>query len=148
MEIDLLARAGITCSNCHSHFCGLCISIACSGLWQRDGEELGFFRGFHHIGSVTGSNDSPCKLMQSVADVLLVLVCLTSRDCFYCCGLSDGTVLLPVSTHHLSQDTIQSNGPIRVQVLFKVIYTVARFADALLHSHSLSLVGFRALVAK
>lgn len=148
MEADLLARAGVTCSHCDSHFCGLYISVARSGLWQRDGEELGFFRGFHYIGSVAGSNDPPCKLMQSVADVLLVLVCLTSRDCFYCCGLSDGPVLLPVSTHHLSQDTVQSNGPIHVQVLFKVIYTVARFADALLHNHSPSLVGFRTLVAK
>lgn len=148
MEADLLARAGITCSHCHSYLCGLCIRIACSRLWQRDGEKLGFFRGFHYIGSVTGTNDSPCKLMQSVADVLLVLVCFTSRDSFYCCGLSIGTVLLPVSTHHLSQGTIQSNGPIHVQMLFEVIYTVARFADALLHSHSLSLVGFWALVAK
>jgi len=148
VEADLLARPCISCPHCYSHFCGLCISITSSGLWQRDGEKLGFFRGFHYIGSFAGSNDSPCKLVQSVADVLLVLVCFTSRDSFYCCGLSIGTVLLPVSTHHLSQGTIQSNGPIHVQMLFEVIYTVARFADALLHSHSLSLVGFRALDAK
>lgn len=148
METDLLARAGVTCSHCHSHFCGLCSSITRSGLWQRDGEEFGFFRGFHYIGPDTGSNDSPCKLMQSVADVLLVLICLTSCDRFYHYGLSDGTVLLPISIHQLSQNAIQSNGSIRVQMLFKVVYTVARSADALLHSHSVSLVGFRALVAK
>ena len=86
--------------------------------------------------------------MQSVADVLLVLICLTSRDCFYHCGLSNGTLLLPVSVHYLPQDAVQSNGSIHVQVLFKVVYPVARFADALLHSHSVSLAGFRALVAK
>jgi len=55
---------------------------------------------------------------------------------------------LPVSIHYLPQDTIQSNGSIHVQVLFKVVYPVARFADALLHNHSVSLAGFRALVAK
>lgn len=86
--------------------------------------------------------------MQSVADVLLILICFTSSDGLYYCGINNGTLLLSVAIHHILKVTIQFSRSFRVQVLLKVIYPVARFADVVLYSHSVSLAGIGALVTK